>query len=301
MIEYDEFSYFRENATEAGLPWRGPPIVRREEVRVDGRVVSALIWGETAPEIVLLHGGGQNAHTWDTVALALGRSLVAVDLPGHGHSAWRDDGRLLPHDHAATIEPVLRQLAPDAELIVGMSLGGLSAIALAARAPDLVRRLAIVDVLPAVDRERAADVVAFLSGPQEFESFDAILERTIQFNPSRTESSLRRGVLHNAVEQPDGTWRWRYQRLTGGEGVLADAVPDFGALWGDLEQVDVPLLLVRGGDSPVVADDDVAELLRRQPSARVEVVAGAGHSIQGDRPVELARLLDDFSRATMGS
>jgi pimeloyl-ACP methyl ester carboxylesterase len=45
----------------------------------------------------------------------------------------------------------------------------------------------------------------------------------------------------------------------------------------------------------VVSDDDVAELMRRNPNARVEVFEGAGHSIQGDRPIELARLLDTLS------
>ncbi|HVF31655.1 MAG TPA: hypothetical protein VM933_01350, partial [Acidimicrobiales bacterium] len=86
-IAYDEFSYFSENAEEFGLPYDGPPAVRREAVELgDGRRLSALVWGTSAPELVLLHGGGQNAHTWDTVALALDRPLVAIDLPGHGHS-----------------------------------------------------------------------------------------------------------------------------------------------------------------------------------------------------------------------
>ena len=57
----------------------------------DGYALSALRWGSEPPELVLLHGGAQNAHTWDTVALALDRPLVAIDLPGHGHSAHRDD------------------------------------------------------------------------------------------------------------------------------------------------------------------------------------------------------------------
>src|SRR4029077_604349 len=89
---YDEFSMFQDNPTEVGLPWSGPPKVRRESVDVGGgQKVSALVWGSASPEIVLVHGGGQNAHTWDTVALALNRPLVAIDLPGHGHSDWRED------------------------------------------------------------------------------------------------------------------------------------------------------------------------------------------------------------------
>jgi pimeloyl-ACP methyl ester carboxylesterase len=55
-------------------------------------------------------------------------------------------------------------------------------------------------------------------------------------------------------------------------------------------------MLVRGADSPVVDDDDVAELRRRVPRARVEVVEKAGHSIQGDQPLVLASLLADFVR-----
>ena len=91
-IPYDEFGLFHENAEEYGLPFGGPPTVRREFVDVgDGRRLSALVWGTGDPELVLLHGGGQNAHTWDTVAMASGRPLVAIDLPGHGHS---DRGRV---------------------------------------------------------------------------------------------------------------------------------------------------------------------------------------------------------------
>ena len=84
---YDEFGLFHENADEWGLPFAAPPTVRREEIEfAPGRVLSALVWGDGPPELVLLHGGAQNAHTWDTVALALDRPLVAIDLPGHGHS-----------------------------------------------------------------------------------------------------------------------------------------------------------------------------------------------------------------------
>src|SRR4051794_31497672 len=89
----DEFAYLHDNAAEVGLAWKGDPLVRRASVDVDGgRHLSALVWDSDAPELVLLHGGGQNAHTWDTVALALDRPIVAIDLPGHGHSSWRDDG-----------------------------------------------------------------------------------------------------------------------------------------------------------------------------------------------------------------
>ena len=291
--EYDEFGLFRDNAEEAGLPWSGPPVVERVSVDVDrGRKLNALRWGGpgSSPELVLIHGGAQNAHTWDTVALALDRPLLAVDLPGHGHSDWREDHDYWPAANAADVAVAVRELAPDARVVCGMSLGGLTAFALAQQAPELVRRLVIVDVTPGTDHAKAEPIVAFISGPESFESFDEILARTIEYNPTRTESSLRRGVLHNARPAGDGsgrwTWRWDPIRDWKTEGA------DFTSLWGAVDAVKVPLLLVRGGSSGVVGDEDVTELLRRQPDARVVVVEGSGHSVQGDRPVELAALLE---------
>lgn len=298
---YDEFGLFHENAEEYGVAWNGPPTVRRVWVPVaaDGRKLSALAWGDGAPQIVLLHGGAQNGHTWDTVALALDRPLLAVDLPGHGHSDHRDDGPFGPRQNAGDVAVALRELAPEAALVVGMSLGGLTAIALTSEAPELVRRLALVDVTPGVDRDKAAPIAQFIAGPETFASFDEILARTIEFNPTRSESSLRRGVLHNAVERDDGRWVWRYQRPRLMESTQMDVPADFATLWDDVSRVSVPLMLVRGGAAGTVVDDgDQAELLRRQPGARVETVAGAGHSIQGDRPLELAALLVDFLNTT---
>jgi pimeloyl-ACP methyl ester carboxylesterase len=294
---YDEFSLFEENATEAGLTWDGPPAVRRRSVVVaPDRRVSALVWGTSPAELVFLHGGGQNAHTWDTVALALGRPLVAVDLPGHGHSDWPGDARALdPGGMADDVAATIAELAPAARWVVGMSLGGMTSIALATRHPELVEGLALVDITPGVDHNKSSDIAAFLAGPESFASFDEILERTIQFNPTRSESSLRRGVLHNAVQREDGTWTWRHQlgRPSGAAGLHVDSL-DFGSMWDDLERISAPVLLIRGDLSPVVDDADEAEFRRRRPADQVVRVSGAGHSIQGDQPVELARILAGF-------
>jgi pimeloyl-ACP methyl ester carboxylesterase len=290
---YDEFGLFHQNAEEFGIEYREPAVERLTvDVGAAGQL-SALRWGTASPEVVLLHGGAQNAHTWDTVALALDRPLVAVDLPGHGHSSHRDDHVYWPADNAQSVELAVRRLAPDAKVVVGMSLGGLTALALADRAPEVVRSLVLVDVTPGVNREKSTAIAQFIDGPEYFESFDEILQRTIQFNPTRTESSLRRGILHNAIETDDGRWRWRYDlpRRGTGEGDQGQIMPGLDALWDAVARVQVPFLLVRGSLSPVVDDDDVAELQRRNPAAEVEVVDDAGHSIQGDKPLELARIL----------
>ncbi len=294
MVFYDEFGLFAENAAEHGLKWSDPPTVRRESVPLpSGLRLSALVWGTAEPELVLIHGGAQNAHTWDTVALALGRPLVAVDLPGHGRSDHRPAHNYGPASMADDVAVAVEALAPGAEAVVGMSLGGLTAICLAADHPRWVRRLGVVDVTPGTDGSKAEPIVAFVDGPEHFDSFEAILERTVEHNPARSVSSLRRGVLHNAHETADGRWRWNYDPMR--DWKASDTTdPGFGELWAKVSAVAVPTALWQGGAWSVVDDADVAEWMRRLPATVHEMVEGAGHSIQGDRPLELAALIEDL-------
>ena len=299
-VAYDEFGLFHENAEEFGLPFDRPPVVRRERVEVaPGRHLSALVWGSAPPELVLIHGGAQNAHTWDTVAMALGRPLVAVDLPGHGHSGPPGEdafGQLSATANATDVAVAVRALAPEAKAVIGMSLGGLTSIALAGQVPELVRRLVLVDITPGVDGPKSHAIAAFVNGPASFPSFDDILARTIEHNPTRTVASLRRGILHNAVQLDGGSWVWRYRRHANNTlGEPGTAPPDWSSLWDVLGAVAVPVLLARGMLPQSVVDDaDEAELLRRLPKARVVHVEQAGHSLQGDTPLEFAEILTAF-------
>jgi pimeloyl-ACP methyl ester carboxylesterase len=306
---YDEFSLFPDNCTEVGLAFdpAHPPIVERVAFDVGvgtshdaatPRRLRALRWGRGPIRIVFLHGGAQNAHTWDTVVLALRQrhgieDVLCIDLPGHGHSDWRADHHYHPASMADDVATVLRVAAPDADLLVGMSLGGITALTLTDRFPELVRRLCMVDVTPGVNAQKAKVVTDFIRGPQAFPSFAGLLARTIEHNPTRSVTSLRRGILHNAHRNDDGTWSWNYDRgmseVTGSNDEPApEAAARFSALWDSYDRLTVPLLVLRGAQSPVVDDADMAEVSRRCPTARIEVVDPAGHSIQGDQPLALA-------------
>ena len=293
-VPYDEFSLFHENIAEYSLTASAQPQVQRIAHQLgDGRTVSALKWGSAEPQMVFVHGGSQNAHTWDTVLLDLGVPALAIDLPGHGHSSWRDDAMYSPHSMAVDIAEVIALHAASAKMVVGMSLGGLTSLALAGHAPHLVQELVLVDITPGVNGDKAKAILDFVNGPQAFASFDDLLKRTIEHNPTRTIESLRRGILHNAKQLDDGSWQWRYDRRShirseNTEPISGDAL---GKLWDLIGTLNCPLTLLRGGTSPVVDDADVAELKRRQGRADVLVIDGAGHSIQGDKPRELAAFL----------
>lgn len=289
LAQLPEFALLHENAEQAGVSGPLPDVERVESGTGEGKV-SALRWGGAAPRIVFIHGGGQNAHTWDTVIVGLGEPALAVDLPGHGHSARREDGDYSPRLNADTLLPILREHAPSADLVVGMSLGGLTAIRLGAVAPELVKELVLIDVTPSALQRHSEmtkeqqGTVALMHGEREFPSFQAMLDLTIAAAPHREVKALRRGVFHNSRKLDNGSWTWRYDAIR--------TFPDFSGLWDDVDALSAPVTLVRGGSSGFVSDDDAAELARRARHFRAaHVVENSGHSVQSDQPLALIDLL----------
>ena len=146
----DEFALVDEVAAEAGRAGRCPR-VRRGWVSVPaGGHISAVIWGADSPELVFLHDRRESARAWDRVAVALGRPAAAIDLPGHGRSGWRRDGRYEPARITPAVAEAIRAFAPQARLVVGTGLGGLTALAVSRRHPGLVPAIALVSTLPGV-------------------------------------------------------------------------------------------------------------------------------------------------------
>jgi esterase len=305
---YDEFSMLADNCREVAIELPADMLVERVSyglaTTAPVRSISSLRWGRGPVDLVLVHGAAQNAHTWDTVVLALHRhgfaNILCIDLPGHGRSDWRPDHHYDPISMAADIAEVIAALAPEALAIVGMSLGGMTTLAMADRHPELVRRLVMIDVTPGVNALKAKAVTDFVRGPQSFDSFGSLLARTKEHNPTRTDSSLRRGILHNAHRNGDGTWSWNYDRglsevtappeAEAGEGDTS-LIQRFSPMWDIYARLGMPLHLFRGSRSPIVDDNDVAEVLKRRPTAQIITIEDAGHSIQGDQPVDLANHL----------
>ena len=271
-VAYDEFSYFHENAEEFGLPYDGPPTVRRESVEVGDRAAgSARSCGARAPpELVLVHGGAQNAHTWDTVAMALGRPLVAIDLPGHGHSDGGISGSLQRAGERHRRGHPRRLAGADARSRWSACRSAASRrSALTDQHPELVRAPGARRRHPRGRRRQ---------GPGH---------RGLHRRP-RDLPELRRAARPHDRVQPDphrvvAAAGHPPQRRAAGRRQLGVALPplprararsashpDFTDQWdGRRRRVAVPMMLVRGMRPQSVVDDaDEAELLRRQPAAR---------------------------------
>jgi esterase len=303
--EYDEFCFLHENAAEWDIPFTGPPVVTRQRFDLpSGQGISYLRWGEAEPEIVLLHGMGQCAHTWDTVMLRLGRPAVALDLPGHGHSDWRLDHKYGPWQNAEAVAALMEAVAPLARVVVGVSIGGATTIRLAARYPRLCPRAVYVDTTPQLnDPSRSftpseLGASALLFDSPVYDSFDELADAVVALSPYRSESAARRALRHVTRRLDDGRWTLRNDPFFPGpswSGARSHDLADFTPLWQDVSDTKVPALLVRAEVSPFVRDEDVEEMRRRLPSLEVVVVPDSGHHLQGDQPLALADCVEQFA------
>jgi pimeloyl-ACP methyl ester carboxylesterase len=250
--------------------------------------VSGVFWGEGPPELVFLHDAGESARAWDAVALAAGRTSVAIDLPGHGRSDWRRDGRYEPGKLASAVAEAIRSFAPRARIAVGTGLGGLTAVALHRRHPRLVAQLALVNTLPGAGAERARHGTGPES-PERFASREEAFAELASRRPERGSQALRREILYELIQDPDGSWGWRHHpgNLPGGPA----ARPDDDALWYELAEFASPVALIRGDWAGPLGAADLATLRRRVPQAQVITIPGTGVDIAATQPAALAAAL----------
>ncbi|MFV0374411.1 alpha/beta fold hydrolase [Microbacterium sp.] len=294
MVRVDEFQFLSGQA--AGIGVSGIPVVQRLTHRLScGRTLSALRYGDAPPRVVFLHGAGLNAHTWDVTVLAAGVPALAVDLAGHGDSSWRDDADYAPRVLSPDIAEALAAWAPERLLVVGHSLGGLTAAALAAENPALADALVIVDITPgATSGSGAASLREFFAGPTDWATRDELVDRALAFGLGGDRAAATRGVFHNSRIRTDGRVEWKHHfahlaaRLAahGDDGTPPRPRSDG---WDDLTGVRCPITLVRGTRG-FVTEAHRDEFVRRVPHATV-VEFDSGHNVQEEQPVALGRLV----------
>ncbi len=291
----EDRAHHRLRCELAGVPWRELRPPRSAQAVLNGVRLHWLDWGDpAAPPVVLLHGGGQTARTWDLVCheLSAERRCIALDQRGHGDSEWAADLDYRFTTRAGDVEALADALALERPVLVGMSMGAIAALHCAVRRPEHWAGLVSVDAGPWVAVEEGRSITAFLDDVGRVASIDAAVERARRFNPRRDPRLLRRSLLHNLRPHPDGGWAWKTDRRRPLR--LGDLEADLERLRPRLDRIACPVLVVRGAESRVFSDADARRLAESVPDGRRVTIDGAGHSVQGDNPAALIAKLQDF-------
>jgi len=262
-------------------------------------VLHAREWGDPrAPAVVCLHGVVAHGGRFRRLAeerLAARHRVLSFDLRGHGRSEWEP-----PWDLATHVEDVLEtagRLGVERAVWLGHSFGGRLVLEIAARVPERVAAMVLLDpaiwVPPPMALERAERSrweVAYTTVEE------AIAARVgsggVELTP---RSELEEEMREHLVESPDGRLRFRYSQsaVVAAFGEMAKPPPA-------LETLSAPTLLVRGADSEVVPDL-LLEVVQEGLGALLEVVTvPGGHVVLWDAFDETADAIEQFLGRTAG-
>ena len=267
-------------------------------VNANGMRFHYLEWGNPDnPPMLLLHGFAQTCHSWDFVALGFSDNyrVIVLDQRGHGDSDWASDGDYSPETQQKDISGVVNELGLENFVLMGLSMGGRNSFTYAANNSGKVKALVVVDAAPQNMQQGTQNIRSFVQQDDELDSVDAFVERVLQYNPRRDPQQVRGSIMHNIKELPSGKWTWKYDRALRSPGRRMGSDPETEKrLWGYLETLQCPTLLVRGGGSDIVAMDTADRMHQAIPNSRLATIDGAGHLVMGDSPSGFQSAVTDF-------
>jgi esterase len=294
----EQLEHLRLAAELAGLDRLEIALPDDHNVVLGGMRLHYLDWGGSGAQLLFLHGGGLTAHTWDLVCLALRASsrCIALDQRGHGDSDWSASLDYGTEAHVRDLEALIEHLGLERPVLVGHSMGALNALSYAAHHADSLAGLVIVDMTPDVRIAAAKRVFDFVTAPAELDSVEEFVSRAREFNPSRDSRLLRRSLLHNLRQLPNGKWTWKYDRRAMTRERFDQVRSEMEGVRDRLDAVTCPTLVVRGERSDAVSPENAKALAEALPCGEWTGIPDAGHTVQGDNPRALAAAIGEFVR-----
>ena len=256
---------------------------------VDGLRLRLLDWGgDGRTPLLLLHGFTGHAHAWDTLSIALQPHfhVYALDQRGHGDSDPADTyGAIAAFDD---LSGVIAQLGLTSLILVGLSMGGRNAMYFAAKRPDLVQKLVVVDIGPEVSR-RAAETPAGPPEPDTWDSIEQAAQHLHRGNPYPGIHYFRWVASQSLRTRADGSLVWAWH-----PSVKLRRSPGDVDWWAVVRAITPPTLVLRGEESRVL-DRDVAERMARElPHGRLVEIPRAVHTLHEDNPDAVLAALMQF-------
>lgn len=262
----------------------------RGACNANGVEIHYLRTGGSKPPVVLLHGLTGNAACWSPLARALEGEydVVMPDARGHGHSGTPLNGYRY-NDHAGDVAGLIQGLGLAAPVLVGHSMGGMTAALVASELATAIRGVILADP-------------SFLS-PQrqrEVHQSDVVEQhrRLLSLSTSDVVAQLRARHPHRSSEIIELLARARLQTRIAAFEVLAPPSPEYRQL---VSTICDPILLVIAGHGAVVSPDTARELQRLNPRLRVEQIEEADHGLPHDQPDRFETLVRSFLRSVLAS
>ena len=254
-------------------------------MKVDGYKIHYLRYGDKGPKLVLIHSMGMDAHGFDMFSDEVKDEyqILALDILGHGDSSIPETLVSIP-DHAELMRRCYRQLDFVPNIIIGHSVGGMMGMVLAAEHPEELEGLVLVDIAPRESRGPRP------SRPPPPEYFKDENEARRYFRQRYT------GFVDEAVAN-----RIKNALTTDEEGRLVlkpigDAIrPSLDVnLWPYAERIEIPTVLIKGGESTSITDERIERLRRHIPGFQAVTVEGATHMVPQDKPKEFKQQVINF-------
>lgn len=282
-------------ARQKGVPFTQENTPADRGQPVHGMNFHYLEWGTRGqPVILMLHGGGQQAHSWDFISLPLSEQyhILALDQRGHGDSDWAADGDYSIEAHQADLDGFIAALDLRDFHLIGHSMGGRNSYVWASRHPATLRSLVIVDTGPVAQSRGRNRIQNFRELPDELDSFEEFAARVQEYTGRSREQTL--GALQYSIRQrPDGKWSWKYDKLLRTPGRSSPAWSE-SQLWEAVSKIDCPTLITRGGDSDIFADETMRRMQQVIPNCASVTIPAAGHLVAGDNPAAFLAAVQNF-------